>query len=101
MKIANSVFPCLWGGGINCLKGLAWHNAYELAEANEILTKKVYKKRSFNSFYLDEILQKQPNEESWSNANSGYIMAVMKVANGNQLISADGYRITALAPTNN
>jgi hypothetical protein len=47
------------------IKELAWQNAYELIAEDGLLTKKIYKKQSLETFSLEEILQKRSYEDSW------------------------------------
>lgn len=48
------------------IKDLAWHNASELNTEAEIFYKKQYIKTGMSSFYLNQVLQKQAIDESWS-----------------------------------
>lgn len=52
--------------GVECIKELACHNAYELTTDNGYLLKRHYKKYGYDSFELSAILQKQTFDEPWS-----------------------------------
>ena len=64
--------------GIDDIKELAWNNAYEISAEDDIFVKKVYKKQTLKSFYLEKILEKQNVDDLW-------------IAKGIMLKSSDNY----------
>lgn len=52
--------------GVSLLKDLAWDNAYELTEENNVYVKKAYKKNSLNSFYLKDTFTKTTLSGTWA-----------------------------------
>jgi hypothetical protein len=74
------VIPC----GIDYIKDLAWHNAYELRTEEEKLVKKVYKKTGLKTFYLEKVLQKTDIEDSWIEDNTIVVNSLL-------LISSDAH----------
>lgn len=56
--------------GIEGIKDLAWHHAYELINENGLLIKRSYRKDSLDTFFLKEILQKNSYDDSWGSVDS-------------------------------
>ena len=52
--------------GVDSIKELAWHNAYELSTEQGNFIKKAYKKNGLKTFYLDKTLQKSNIDDAWS-----------------------------------
>lgn len=50
---------------VDCVRELAWNNAYELSSENGTLTKKAYKKTGLKTISLDKVLSKQNINDSW------------------------------------
>jgi hypothetical protein len=51
--------------GVDTIKDLAWHNAYELSAEENSFTKKAYKKTGLKTFSLDKVLYKSNINDSW------------------------------------
>jgi hypothetical protein len=57
-------FSMPWG--VDGIKDLAWHNAYELSSEETGLTKKLYRKTGLKTYSLAGVFQKQNINDSWS-----------------------------------
>jgi hypothetical protein len=75
-------FSMPWG--VDGIKDLAWHNAYELSIEGSTLTKKQYKKTGLKTFSLDKVLSKQNLGDSWAE---------------DERLEGDGSEYYTLAPT--
>lgn len=51
--------------GIDGLRDLAWHNAYELTDSSGTLTKKSYEKTGLGTFALDKVFTKSEISADW------------------------------------
>ena len=69
------------------IKELAWNRANELVTEEGTFIKKIYKKQSLNTFFLEKTLSKPSLEDSWTDTLvTGY---TFKLVDGNTFITKD------------
>ena len=61
--------PC----GVDGIKDLAWHNAYELSDDEGAFIKKVYIKNGLKSYKLEKTLRKQFYDDVWIDSSAAYL----------------------------
>ncbi len=84
-------FSIPWG--IDGIKDLAWHNAYELSNNGESLLKKHYKKSGYDTFELAATMQKTTFDDEWNTENEAHGRLVCS-ASGLIPWDLDGYVVT-------
>lgn len=70
--------------GVDGIKDLAWNSVYELANQDNILIKKEYKKVSLKSYYLANTFTKEHLLDIWQSNNSIFV----------KLLSSDNFILT-------